>query len=135
MAVSKFNELYLKINQEFQINPDEIIYCRGDGSYTDIILTNGKKHKICHNLKCLTSLLPAKKFYRCHHSYLINVDEIKGFDVISKKLILDGGKSIPISRRKFFSITCKVKTFTKQKIINQIGEHNFCLARQLQKKI
>jgi len=118
MSASKFNRLLIVNNRERKINPDEILYCMADGSYTDIILTDGKTHKVCQNMKYIASLLPANKFFRCHHSYLINIDKITGFDIIGKKLILRGKNIIPISRRKFSDIDCKVKTFSKQKIIS-----------------
>lgn len=84
-----------------EIDPAEVIYCKADGSYTDICFKTGRVKKFSQNLKFISGLLPGKKFLRCHHSYLVNRDEITGFDIPGRKLLLCERFSVPVSRRKF----------------------------------
>jgi DNA-binding LytR/AlgR family response regulator len=118
MSAAKLKFLFDLTKSDKGIDPVDIMFCKADGSYSDIVMNNGKIIKVCKNLKSLRTFLVEKKFYRCHHSYLINKNEITGFDIIGKKIILAGIYTIPISRRKLREISCKVKEFSKQKIIS-----------------
>lgn len=98
--------------------PHKISYCRADGSYTDIVLQSGKVLKVTHNLKYVNNLLPKSFFYRSHHSYLVNINSITGFDIIRKQIFLSDKFVVPISKRKLNEITCKINGFSKCKMIS-----------------
>lgn len=79
----------------------DIIYCKSDSNYTEIVLLNGKKIIASKTLKYCSNLLPPGVFFRIHKSYLVNLKHIK------KYLKRDGGELmvvnndiIPISRNK-----------------------------------
>lgn len=97
-----------------------ILFCKADGSYSDIFLKNGKKLKISKNLKKISEFLPDQVFFRCHHSFIINISEITGFDILSRKLFIGGKFTIPVSKNIFKAIDCKICNFNKCKIINRL---------------
>jgi two-component system, LytTR family, response regulator len=57
----------------------QIIYCNSQGSYTEILLENGRKMLISKNLKELTEMLEGHAFYRIHHSHLVNLRHVRRF--------------------------------------------------------
>ena len=79
----------------------DIIYCKSDSNYTELVLTNGKKMIASKTLKHFSNILSTSKFFRIHKSYLVNLKHIK------KYLKRDGGELVvvnndivPISRNK-----------------------------------
>jgi two-component system, LytTR family, response regulator len=93
IAVSSINAI------EF-VNIADIIYCQADGVYTHVFL-NSTSIISTKNLKEFDDLLASHFFFRIHHSYLINMNQIK------KYLKGDGGivimcndVEIEVSRRK-----------------------------------
>lgn len=84
------------------INHSDILYLEADGMYTTFYLMDGSKELICKPLKHFNDQLSKNvNFYSSHRSYLINMKRIKEFN---KKdgghLIMENGKSVPISRYK-----------------------------------
>lgn len=61
----------------FLLSFDEIIYLRADGDYTDIITKSGLIYKSKFSLKYLTERLKKTNFFRCHRSFLVNIDKVK----------------------------------------------------------
>jgi two-component system LytT family response regulator len=118
ISAIKHKILLRTLKVEKDVDPNEILFCKADGSYSDIFLRDGKAHKVCQNLKSMKDFLHMKKFCRCHHSYLINRNEITGFDITGKKLIIAEKYVIPISRRKLREIRFKLKAYSNQKIIS-----------------
>ncbi len=53
------------------VKPEEIIRLQGNGNFTDIYLTNGKKKMVCRFLKHFADILP-DSFIRIHKSHIIN---------------------------------------------------------------
>jgi len=116
------NEDHFDIN--YFANCGKIVYCEADGSYSDIIFLNGKKHKISKNLIQISMHLPRDVFFRCHRSFLINTFRITGFDIINRTILLDGKYEVPISSGRLKKIDCKISEFTKYKIINMIRQEH-----------
>jgi len=86
-------------NKIVLIDPNEIIYCKSDGSYTTVYLKNGEDHLVSKSIKYLEEMLPVKKFLRIHKSYIVNLGEIK--ELLkhgSGEVVLTNDKIIPISR-------------------------------------
>lgn len=89
-----------------EIEPGEVLFCKADGSYTDICFRTGRVCKISQNLKFISGILPRKKFLRCHHSYLVNMHEITGFDILGRRLVLNERFTVPVSRRRLEITAC-----------------------------
>ncbi len=58
------------------VSLDEVIYCKGDSSYTTFIMLHGKNHLVSQNLKTFEKMLPDSSFVRIHKSSLVNVNHI-----------------------------------------------------------
>lgn len=61
------------------INVPEIIYCEARGAYTNIYMNNGKSLLTSRTLGDFESQLSQQKFFRIHHSYLINLNRVREF--------------------------------------------------------
>lgn len=87
----------------------DILYCRADGAYTEIIFLNGKKLIVSKSLGEIESNLPEVKFERIHHSTLINVSEIiqikksDGFFVV-----MSNGEKLSVARSKKDSLLARL---------------------------
>lgn len=83
------------------VEPEEIIYCKSDGNYTEVYLKNGDKEVLSKKLKDVESLIGETVFLRVHNSYLVNMKYLKEFiKTDGSYLILENGASIPVSRTK-----------------------------------
>lgn len=80
---------------------DKILYCESDNAYTNIYTLEGKKHVISKNLSYYESILPSNVFFRCHKSYIVNVDQIeKLVKSDGGYIVMNDGKSIGIARSR-----------------------------------
>jgi two-component system LytT family response regulator len=98
-----FQGAKLKINSDDKmvfLNPDEIVYCESDGSYSRIITENDGVVYVSKKLKYLEEMLPAELFFRIHNSYLINLQKVSVYEKNTSKVVLASGISLPVSRLK-----------------------------------
>lgn len=94
------------------IELDDIVFCRGAGSYTEIALTSNRKILSSNLLKDFERMLKCKEreYFRIHRSYLINIKhviEIKKRPI--KKVLMTGLIEVPISQRKSRDFYCRMK--------------------------
>lgn len=98
---SSFNKVSLPQNEGIEfVNPEEILYCKSDGSYTEVILLQ-KRVMITRLLGDLETQLNSYSFLRTHKSYLVNINHIVKY--IRKDggyLIMTNGDKVAVSRRK-----------------------------------
>lgn len=80
---------------------DNIVHLEAEGAYTNIYLSNGKHLFVSKRLKYFEDLLQNRKaFYRCHRSFLININFVNKLNRNEGHLTLDNQKDIPLSRDK-----------------------------------
>ena len=60
-------------------------------------MKNGEKRRYTCTMKELEDRLPQKSFFRCHNSYIVNMQHITGFN--SKSISTPGGE-VPLSKYK-----------------------------------
>lgn len=101
------NEFFEKIavpsgNTLILIKISDIIYIKGEGSYSEIYMQDKSKHMVSRNLKNFEEiLLKDKRFLRTHKSYIVNFDEVVSFNKSDGGwLDMKNGNSIPISSEK-----------------------------------
>lgn len=82
------------------LDPEEILYCKAEGSYTTLFCQEKNQVTISQNLKVVVEWLPSSIFIRVHNSYIINRKKIKEFHRQENYLILEDNSSIPVSRQK-----------------------------------
>lgn len=84
-------------------NVEDIYYLEADEK-TTFVYTNEGKIKINHNIAEAEKCLPQDKFFRCHRSFIVNIDKIKSIEtcgISSYKLKLsDIDDEVLVSRRK-----------------------------------
>jgi two-component system LytT family response regulator len=80
----------------------EIVYLQGDGNYTYVYTTQGKRYLISKTMKAIQKILDAG-FLRIHKSYMINPMHLLE-RINPDKVILNGGKQLPIARRRIMEI-------------------------------
>ena len=81
---------------------EDILYIKGEGSYSEILLKDKTKHLVSRNLKNFEEiLLKDKRFLRTHKSYLVNFDEVIAYNKSDGGwLDMTNGNSIPVSSEK-----------------------------------
>ncbi|UTW62069.1 response regulator transcription factor [bacterium SCSIO 12741] len=79
----------------------ELVCLKADGSYTEIFTVTGERLVISKKLGELEDLLSQNTFYRCHRSYIINLNEIHQFVRESGGyLLLTGDCTATVSKDK-----------------------------------
>jgi two-component system LytT family response regulator len=94
------DKLFLKTQEGLHIlNLSDILYCMGEGSYTEFHTKEGNKITISKPLKEYEAILPENRFARCHQSYIVNLNEISRIDK-SDFILMNDATKIPLSTRK-----------------------------------
>ena len=89
------------LENTYFIRVSDILYCEAEGTYTRFYLQDMPPVLVSKNLKEYEAILEPLGFLRTHHSFLANPDKIKMYDKTDGgSLILEGGRSIPVSQRK-----------------------------------
>ena len=83
------------------VNIFDILYCEASGVYTNIYLNDGKKIIASKPLGDFESQLSAYKFFRIHHSTLINLNHIKEFQRFNGGyVVMRNDAKLQVSHRK-----------------------------------
>ena len=83
------------------VNVSEILYCEASGVYTNIYLHDGKKIIASKPLGDFESQLSTHKFFRIHHSTLINLNCIKEFQRFNGGyVVMQNDAKLEVSHRK-----------------------------------
>jgi two-component system LytT family response regulator len=83
------------------VNIYEILYCEAQGAYTNVHLTDGKKIVASKSLGDFESQLSSHKFFRIHHSTLINLKHIKEFQRFDGGyVVMENNTKLEVSQRK-----------------------------------
>ena len=80
---------------------DSIISCASDSNYTVFFLKNRQKIIVSRTLKDVEEMLNEHSFFRVHHSYIVNMNEInKYIKGEGGYLIMSDGSNVDVSRSK-----------------------------------
>jgi two-component system LytT family response regulator len=83
------------------VNVSDILYCEAKGVYTNIYLYDGKKILASKPLGDFESQLATLKFFRIHHSTLINLNHIKEFQRFNGGyVVMQNDAKLEVSHRK-----------------------------------
>lgn len=82
------------------INANDIIYCEADLKYTKIFTRNNENILSSKNLGEFEELLNHSPFFRCHKSYILNVNFVKKYLRSDTQVIMSNGALIDIASRK-----------------------------------
>lgn len=78
----------------------DILYCESDGNYTKIVERGGDSILTSRTLRSIEKLLSSQGFFRCHQSYLINVEGISSYKSQKSEIELIGGHLVTLARSK-----------------------------------
>ena len=81
---------------------DRILFIKADSNYSVLIDINENRYILTKTLKLIEALLPQRRFFRCHQSYLVNIDFISEINR-DQELVLQANKvkrKVPLSRRQ-----------------------------------
>jgi two-component system LytT family response regulator len=83
------------------VSISDIVRCESSVNYTIFYFANNKEMVVTKTLKEFEDLLSEQKFFRVHHSHLVNARYIREF-VKSEggHLIMNNGSLVPVSTRK-----------------------------------
>jgi two-component system LytT family response regulator len=83
------------------VKVDDILYCEASSNYTEIFMTDNRKYMVSRTLKEYDDMLSEQNFFRIHHSYLINLNEIKKYvRGDGGYVVMNNDKSLDVSKRK-----------------------------------
>ncbi len=83
-----------------QIPFEQITHLEGDINYTIIHTLDGKKTIAAFTLKKFSDIIEKGLFVRTHKSFIINLLHLKSYQVNDSKIIMQGNKSLVVSRRR-----------------------------------
>lgn len=82
------------------ISLNDILYCKAEGSYTNVVLSN-KKLLLSRPLGETEQMLPAQLFERAHHSLLVNIKRIASYSKADGcYIVMDNGDQLSVSRTR-----------------------------------
>ncbi|MEM9545703.1 MAG: LytTR family DNA-binding domain-containing protein [Bacteroidota bacterium] len=97
-----FDNIVIPTNEGLEfLEAKGIVRCESSGNYTWIYMDNNDKHLVSKTLKEIEGMLDSRRFYRVHHSHLVNISFIKKY--LKGKdgtLVLKNGELVPVSRTK-----------------------------------
>ncbi len=94
------------------IKHEDITHLEASDSYTTVFTRDGKKVISSKHIRVFETNLDAKKFFRVHKSYIINLEHLKGFSRGEGNMaMLDNGALIPVSRRRLPDFLGMINTF------------------------
>ncbi|HUS03055.1 MAG TPA: LytTR family DNA-binding domain-containing protein [Chitinophagaceae bacterium] len=80
---------------------NSIISCASEGNYTIFLIKDKQKIVVSRPLKEVEEMLAEHSFFRVHHSYIVNMNEIDKFiKTDGGYLIMSDGSSVDVSRSK-----------------------------------
>lgn len=93
------------------IETKNILYIKGDGSYTAVFLKNGTKHTVSRNLKNFEETIEdSSELLRIHKSYIVNVNEVVSYTKSEGGSIeLSNKEHLPIAQEKVDKIIDYIK--------------------------
>lgn len=88
------------------IEPEKIIFIKGEGAYSEITCIDNEKYLVSRNLKNFEDIICShSNFVRNHKSYIVNTNYIKSYNKSDGgSLELKNGQHIPISNDKIQTI-------------------------------
>ena len=94
------------------VSTDSIICCTSKSNYTVLHFRDGQKLVISKTLKEVEQLLAEHYFLRVHHSYLVNLNEVKKYiRGEGGMLLMSDGTSVDVSRSRKESVIKALQSF------------------------
>ncbi|MDX2283571.1 MAG: LytTR family DNA-binding domain-containing protein [Bacteroidia bacterium] len=94
--------LLLPLRQGYSVvNPDDILYCESEGSYTRLYLANAEVCLVTRILGDVSKTLEGSHFFRTHKSWLVNLNHVQRFfKTEGAYVVMRDGRQIPLARNR-----------------------------------
>ena len=92
-----------KYNRNDILSVDDILYFRAANFYVDAVLKTGEVEILDKTMNRLEQILPSR-FFRIHHSYIADIEQIRSFTPVKKgtsQVLLKNGAVLPLSKNRF----------------------------------
>jgi len=91
----------LPIGKEYKVvNGRDIIYCKADVNYTEIHTSGNSKFVVTKTLGKVEEILNYSFFFRCHKSYLVNLNHIDSYNKIDGYIRMKNQEVIYLADRR-----------------------------------
>jgi two-component system LytT family response regulator len=91
----------LPSGKEFKVvNARDIMYCQADVNYANIFLTGGSRIIVTKTLGKVEKILAFPFFFRCHKSYLVNLNHIDSYNRTDGWIRMKSGETIYLADRR-----------------------------------
>ncbi|MEI6749169.1 MAG: LytR/AlgR family response regulator transcription factor [Bacteroidales bacterium] len=91
----------LPVKKEYKVvNARDILYCKADVNYTEIFLADSTKVVVTTTLGKVEGILDYRFFFRCHKSYLVNVNHIDSYNRIDGFIRMKNNEVIYLAGRR-----------------------------------
>lgn len=110
-SIDSFNKIAIPTSTGYiMLNIANIIYCKGEGNYSNIYQLNGDKPILSSKtLKYYEELLPETIFFRAHKSTLLNLNMVNQYSKVEgNTAIMVNGDQIEVSERNKKRFTDKL---------------------------
>lgn len=79
----------------------DIVWCESDGNYSKVFFSDNSFLMICRSLKELEEVLSPYPIFRIHHSFLINIKNVKKYlKGKGGQVVMSTGKTLDVSVRR-----------------------------------
>lgn len=90
---------------------DDVIRFEAEGSYTRVVVRDGKETIVSRTLKDFENTIPEETFFRVHKSHLINLKYVKKYSSAGGNVVtMIDGSAVEVSRRKVSAFVLKIRT-------------------------
>ena len=87
----------------------EIICIKGEGSYTTLFLNESKRLTVSKNLKYFENILPSDSFFRSQKSWMVNLNEVKSFNLSKGNLLMRNEVMAKLSINRIEAFNSKIQ--------------------------
>ncbi|MBC7864334.1 MAG: response regulator transcription factor [Bacteroidia bacterium] len=100
-AGNTINKMAIPCNDGYVfVDSNDIMYCGADLKYTDIYTSKNEHIVSSKNLGEFEEMLSVKPFFRCHKSFIININYVKKYLKSDNQVVMVNDKVIDVSNRK-----------------------------------
>lgn len=97
-TVEKRIPLYISSGRTIFVLPSQLLYCKAEGNYTNVVLIDGTRYLVTKQLNEIIELLENTIFFRPHKSYCVNLNYISAYNRGDEIMELVDKTQIPLSR-------------------------------------
>lgn len=103
------------IKEILYLKPEHIAYCRADGHYSNVFLTNGKLELICQSIGSIEKELPSNVFFRIDRSSLVNTNLVESIDLKKQTCML---------REKEFNLNVEISVIGLKRLMLKLEQNH-----------